>query len=52
MCVPMISQGRVLRVIEVLSKIHGEFNVDDEHLLQSVPAAVSIAIENARLYHN
>jgi len=50
MCVPMISQGKVIGVIEVLNKIDGDFTVADEHLLQSIASSVSIAIENARLY--
>ncbi|MBN1614301.1 MAG: GAF domain-containing protein [Deltaproteobacteria bacterium] len=50
LCVPLISQGRVLGVIEVLNKKPGEFNEDDLHLLQSLGTTVSIAMENARLY--
>jgi class 3 adenylate cyclase len=37
-------------VIEVLNKINGDFTPNDEDLLQSIAASVSIAIENARLY--
>jgi class 3 adenylate cyclase/GAF domain-containing protein len=50
LCVPMISQGKVIGVIEVLNKIMGEFSERDEDLLQSIASSVSIAIENARLY--
>jgi len=50
LCVPMISQGKVIGVIEVLNKINGDFTVNDEELLQSIGASVSIAIENAELY--
>ncbi|MCP4366672.1 MAG: GAF domain-containing protein [Deltaproteobacteria bacterium] len=50
LCVPMISQGKVLGVIEVLNKKKGGFSLSDEDLLQSIAASVSIAIENARLY--
>jgi len=50
LCVPMISKGRVIGVIEVLNKINGEFTASDEDLLQSIASSVSIAIENARLY--
>ena len=50
LCVPMISQGRVIGVIEVLNKINGEFSVDDKDLLQAIATSVCIAIENARLY--
>jgi GAF domain-containing protein len=50
LCVPMISQGKVIGVIEVLNKTSGEFTPNDEDLLQSIAASVSIAIVNARLY--
>ena len=50
LCVPMISKGRVIGVIEVLNKINGDFTASDEDLLQSIASSVSIAIENARLY--
>lgn len=50
LCVPMISQGRVIGVLEVLNKIKGDFDSNDEDLLQSIASSVSIAIENARLY--
>jgi adenylate cyclase len=49
-CVPIISQGKVLGVIELLNKIHGDFTQNDEHLLQSIVSSVTIAMENARLY--
>ncbi|MEE4600593.1 MAG: GAF domain-containing protein [Desulfobacteraceae bacterium] len=50
LCVPMISQGRVIGVIEVLNKINGEFSIDDKDLLQAIATSVCIALENARLY--
>jgi len=50
LCVPMISQGRVIGVIEVLNKINGEFSFDDKDLLQAIATSVCIALENARLY--
>ena len=50
LCVPMISQGRVIGVIEVLNKINGEFSSDDKDLLQAIATSVCIALENARLY--
>jgi class 3 adenylate cyclase/putative methionine-R-sulfoxide reductase with GAF domain len=50
LCVPMISQGKVIGVIEVLNKIDGAFDSSDIHLLQSIATSVSIAMENARLY--
>jgi len=50
LCVPVISQGRVVGVIEVLNKIDGVFGPNDEDLLQSIASSVSIANENVRLY--
>lgn len=50
LCVPMISQGRVIGVIEVLNKTTGEFVSGDQDLLQSIASSVSIAVENANLY--
>jgi GAF domain-containing protein/class 3 adenylate cyclase len=50
LCVPMISQGKVIGVIEVLNKINGDFDPDDRDLLQSIATSVCIALENARLY--
>ena len=50
LCVPMISQGRVIGVIELLNKRDGNFGDNDEKLLQSIVSSLVIAIENARLY--
>ncbi len=50
LCVPLISRGRVLGIIETLNKIDGDFNDDDLHLLQAIATSVSIALENSRLY--
>ncbi len=50
LCVPMISQGKVIGVLQVINKISGAFSNNDEELLQSIASSVSIAIENARLY--
>jgi class 3 adenylate cyclase/GAF domain-containing protein len=50
LCVPMISQGRVIGVIEVLNKTTGEFVTSDQDLLQSIASSMSIAVENAHLY--
>ena len=50
LCVPIISQGKVIGVIEVINKIGGSFGINDQYLLQSIASSVSVAIENARLY--
>jgi len=51
LCVPMISQGSVIGVIEVFNKMEGDFNLGDKQLLQSIASSVSVAIENANLYN-
>jgi len=50
LCVPMISEGRVTGVIEVLNKTDGDFDSGDKQLLQSIASSVSVAIENANRY--
>jgi len=50
LCIPLVSKGQVLGVIEVINKRKGEFNEGDLQLLQSIGTSVSIALENARLY--
>ena len=50
LCVPMITQGKVTGVIEVLNKLDDDFNENDQQLLQSIASSVGIAIENVRLY--
>ena len=50
LCVPMISQGKVIGIIEVLNKREGDFSDDDRDVLHSIATSVSIAMENARLY--
>lgn len=50
LCVPMISQGRVIGVIEVLNKHEGNFTDTDKDILQAIATSVSIAMDNARLY--
>ncbi len=50
LCVPLISQGQVIGVIEVINKRGGDFNENDMRLMQSIATSVSIALENARLY--
>jgi GAF domain-containing protein len=48
--IPLIAQGQVIGVIELLNKIEGTFNEADEKLIQSIASTVSIALQNARLY--
>jgi class 3 adenylate cyclase len=50
LCVPMISQGKVIGIIEVMNKREGDFSEEDRDVLHSIATSVSIALENARLY--
>jgi class 3 adenylate cyclase/GAF domain-containing protein len=50
LCVPLVSNGQVLGVIEVANKSQGDFTDGDLQLMQSIAASVGIALENARLY--
>ncbi len=49
-CVPLITRGKAIGVLQVLNKISGErFNQDDQELLMTFAAQSATAIENARL---
>jgi len=51
LCVPLISKGKVLGVIELINKVGGEpFERNDLDLLSALADFAAIAIENARLY--
>jgi signal transduction histidine kinase len=48
--VPLITKDKVVGVMEVLNKEHGEFNEIDEDLLSVLGAQAAVAIENTRLF--
>ncbi|MDD3845556.1 MAG: GAF domain-containing protein [Syntrophorhabdaceae bacterium] len=50
LCVPMISQGKVMGIIELLNKQSGDFVKSDEDLLRSIISSLVVAVENSRLY--
>lgn len=50
LCVPMIAQGHVIGVIELLNKLDGEFTPDEAERLMRMAAFIGVAIENARLF--
>jgi class 3 adenylate cyclase/putative methionine-R-sulfoxide reductase with GAF domain len=51
LCVPMISHGRVVGIIELLNKLSGTFNDEDLRAVKSVASSAAIALENSRLYN-
>jgi signal transduction histidine kinase len=48
--IPMITKEKVVGVLEVVNKIAGEFDQDDENLLIALGSQAAIAIENSRLF--
>ena len=50
LAVPLLTQDRVIGVLEVLNKHAGAFTPDDEELLTSFASQAAVAIENARLF--
>lgn len=50
LCVPMISGGRIIGVIELLNRIGRPFSEEDMQAVRAVAASVAIALENTRLY--
>lgn len=50
LAVPLLTQDRVIGVLEVLNKRSGAFTADDQDLLTSFASQAAVAIENARLF--
>lgn len=50
LCVPLISGGRVIGVIELLNRKRKPFSQDDLQAVKAVAASTAIALENTRLY--
>lgn len=48
--VPMIAKDKVIGALEVINKLSGDFNQEDEELLVALGAQAAVAIENARLF--
>ena len=49
MCAPMISNGHVIGVFQLINKL-GRFNEDDQRTLKAVSSSAAVAFENNRLY--
>jgi adenylate cyclase len=53
MCVPLVSKGEVLGVLNVANRsASGEFQEEDLQLLSGIANQAALAIENSKLYHN
>ena len=49
--IPLIAKGNVIGALEVINKLSGKFNPEDQELLMVLGAQAAISIENARLFH-
>jgi two-component system NtrC family sensor kinase len=52
LCVPMLTRGKVVGVVQVLNRRGGPFTDDDQRLLEALASMGAVAVENARLYEN
>ncbi|MFN8528977.1 MAG: GAF domain-containing protein [Anaerolineae bacterium] len=50
LAVPLVTQDRVIGVLEVLNKRDGRFSADEVELLTTFAGQAAVAIENARLF--
>jgi diguanylate cyclase (GGDEF)-like protein len=50
LCVPLLSRGRIIGVVELINKIGGAFTRDDLETLKLLVEPGAVAIENAILY--
>jgi GAF domain-containing protein/DNA-binding NarL/FixJ family response regulator len=50
LCVPLLTKGRVIGVMEALNKPQPGFTEDDLAILRSLAAMVAVSVENARLH--
>ncbi|GAB4557172.1 MAG: hypothetical protein Kow0047_01310 [Anaerolineae bacterium] len=49
LAVPLRLRDRVIGVLELINKTHGEFDAHDQELVETLAASAAIAIDNARL---
>ncbi|MBI3960549.1 MAG: GAF domain-containing sensor histidine kinase [Chloroflexi bacterium] len=53
LCVPLLSQGRLVGVLEVLNKeVKGGFTQEDQVWLETMASQAAVALENAHLFQN
>ena len=48
LAVPLLAEGQILGVVELLNKQDGDFNQHDQDLLMAVASSAAIAIQNAQ----
>jgi len=49
LAVPIRIRDTVIGVLEILNKLDGDFDIDDQSLVETLAASAAIAIDNARL---
>jgi signal transduction histidine kinase len=49
--VPLIAKGKVVGVLEAINKQDGNFDQQDQTILNTLGAQAAVAIENSRLFH-
>ncbi|MEW5693475.1 MAG: HD domain-containing phosphohydrolase, partial [Candidatus Hydrogenedentota bacterium] len=51
LCVPLYTRDdKIIGVVQVLNKIEGDFNSEDELFLSSVAGSIAVCLDNVRLY--
>jgi two-component system, OmpR family, phosphate regulon sensor histidine kinase PhoR len=50
LCIPLTIEQRVIGVLEAINKQNGDFNNNDQRLLEAIGGPLAVAIENARLH--
>lgn len=48
--VPLLAKKKLVGVLEVLNKREGQFNQEDQEILQALAVQAAVAIENSRLF--
>ncbi|MDY6792942.1 MAG: response regulator [Thermodesulfobacteriota bacterium] len=46
LCTPLLSHGRIVGVVEVLNKIEGDFDAEDEKILKPISVAIAEALQH------
>lgn len=46
LCIPLLSRGKIIGVVEALNKIEGNFDAGDEKLLRPISVAIAAALEH------